>query len=666
MGTSCKFLEDSLKIFLSRSVSHTSQVTDEQGRRRFHGAFTGGFSAGYFNSVGSKEGWTPSTFVSSRSSRAQQHQQSAADFADDEDIRAGVVGGTQLAASSQYVQSEQPKLADPLLNMLLVRQSSVGTKLLRTMKLKKLVQDREDEEQDESEEKVESFSVELRPKENVFGLGYDPYRSAPEFRGRNRTAALQAKRGAFGVFGSNGGFGVGALEKDAEPDVYDADDLANYDRELDDGDALEKPKQGQHEPQRSDRHAERCSDGTLVLEGFALAKQKQREEKWFKAPIVPPEFKALHVFPINSTSGNIASSSAAQRAVLLNEAPHPYNEPEPEPDEATSNELRELAERTRKQERDDFAKVNAAFKPIADAMAMRFVRSTSVSIEPSLPTGLTVKPQSTPQQPQLQQAAKAKQEITHKEEEWWPENLLCKRFNIRNPFFGQTKPAELPQSRSEQAWNDVVLKAGIQTKPVEQAAAPKRENPFAMRRDIKAILEQSDSESEGEGEGKQNAKVQEPQESQESQESRISVEMFKEIFENDSGSEGESESEHEAKATHKEGIAPVQPEASKSVEIAREDYNVMPGEREQDERPVRNSWATPNAFASSTHDNSMWIEKGTQLKRKHDEKSKHKKSKHEKSKREKSKHKDKKHKHKDKKHKHKDKKHKDRKHKKDK
>ena len=31
-------------------------VTDEQGRRRFHGAFTGGFSAGYYNSVGSKEG----------------------------------------------------------------------------------------------------------------------------------------------------------------------------------------------------------------------------------------------------------------------------------------------------------------------------------------------------------------------------------------------------------------------------------------------------------------------------------------------------------------------------------------------------------------------------------------------------------------------------------
>lgn len=35
---------------------HLAQVRDEKGRRRLHGAFTGGFSAGYFNSVGSKEG----------------------------------------------------------------------------------------------------------------------------------------------------------------------------------------------------------------------------------------------------------------------------------------------------------------------------------------------------------------------------------------------------------------------------------------------------------------------------------------------------------------------------------------------------------------------------------------------------------------------------------
>ncbi|KAK3625736.1 hypothetical protein LTR56_020240 [Elasticomyces elasticus] len=42
------------------------EVLDDRGRKRLHGAFTGGFSAGYYNTVGSKEGWTPGTFVSSR------------------------------------------------------------------------------------------------------------------------------------------------------------------------------------------------------------------------------------------------------------------------------------------------------------------------------------------------------------------------------------------------------------------------------------------------------------------------------------------------------------------------------------------------------------------------------------------------------------------------
>jgi len=59
-------------------------VTDAEGRRRFHGAFTGGFSAGYFNTVGSKEGWAPSAFVSSRSQRGDV-QQRPEDFMDDED-----------------------------------------------------------------------------------------------------------------------------------------------------------------------------------------------------------------------------------------------------------------------------------------------------------------------------------------------------------------------------------------------------------------------------------------------------------------------------------------------------------------------------------------------------------------------------------------------------
>lgn len=61
-------------------------VTDENGKRRFHGAFTGGFSAGFWNTVGSLEGWTPQSFKSSRSEKAAQMKQKPTDFMDSEDL----------------------------------------------------------------------------------------------------------------------------------------------------------------------------------------------------------------------------------------------------------------------------------------------------------------------------------------------------------------------------------------------------------------------------------------------------------------------------------------------------------------------------------------------------------------------------------------------------
>lgn len=88
-------------------------VTDEQGRRRFHGAFTGGFSAGHFNTVGSVEGFQPTRFVSSRESRAdfKSVRQTAASFMDEEDMVGSAVAeedeledavvGDELIAPSQ-------------------------------------------------------------------------------------------------------------------------------------------------------------------------------------------------------------------------------------------------------------------------------------------------------------------------------------------------------------------------------------------------------------------------------------------------------------------------------------------------------------------------------------------------------------------------------------
>ena len=83
-------------------------VVDKQGKRRFHGAFTGGFSAGYFNTVGSKEGWTPSTFVSSRTKKQEEEetsltaQQRPEDFMDDEDFSEHGIAPRQLQTTDLF------------------------------------------------------------------------------------------------------------------------------------------------------------------------------------------------------------------------------------------------------------------------------------------------------------------------------------------------------------------------------------------------------------------------------------------------------------------------------------------------------------------------------------------------------------------------------------
>ncbi len=61
-------------LLLLLKNTHMQEVTDAEGRRRFHGAFTGGYSAGLYNTVGSLEGWQPKTFKSSRDKRAEDRQ----------------------------------------------------------------------------------------------------------------------------------------------------------------------------------------------------------------------------------------------------------------------------------------------------------------------------------------------------------------------------------------------------------------------------------------------------------------------------------------------------------------------------------------------------------------------------------------------------------------
>ena len=82
-------------------------AVDEYGRRRFHGAFTGGFSAGYFNSVGTRDGWKPQQFKSSRSSKAGGITQRPEDFMDEEDTSEFGIAPRRLQTTEDYTDAKK-------------------------------------------------------------------------------------------------------------------------------------------------------------------------------------------------------------------------------------------------------------------------------------------------------------------------------------------------------------------------------------------------------------------------------------------------------------------------------------------------------------------------------------------------------------------------------
>ena len=115
------------------------EVLDDQGRKRLHGAFTGGFSAGYFNTVGSKEGWTPSTFVSSRNNRnkdAKTQKRTAEDFMDEEDL-ADAEEARKVQTTGEFAgigSTPQENASDnAVMDVFRVEGETMGVKLLKKM-----------------------------------------------------------------------------------------------------------------------------------------------------------------------------------------------------------------------------------------------------------------------------------------------------------------------------------------------------------------------------------------------------------------------------------------------------------------------------------------------------------------------------------------------------
>ncbi|KAJ7493214.1 hypothetical protein B0H11DRAFT_952568 [Mycena galericulata] len=313
-------------------------VRDEKGRRRLHGAFTGGFSAGYFNTVGSKEGWTPSTFVSSRGDRSKKKALRPEDFMDEEDLQElkdsrdlvdttdemDLAGGVQVGHGDDEEQDSVARALEA--SMLPAAKDSAGARILKkmgwrfgqgigprvTLRQRKL-QDMQAQlgrrvhgadvviPEDDDEADKHTYAPRDTPiltvdrKDNSHGLGYHPGMGLNESVGGRSSAASGPKLAS--------GFGLGALNDADEDDldVYDGGFAQNRNRtayDIIDREEEEKISIGgkgagtRTAPEAPPSSAETFHDGKPVLAGFVLSAKPVAEDRWFPLPDIPKGWKA--------------------------------------------------------------------------------------------------------------------------------------------------------------------------------------------------------------------------------------------------------------------------------------------------------------------------------------------------------------------------------------
>ncbi|EXJ77416.1 hypothetical protein A1O3_09642 [Capronia epimyces CBS 606.96] len=351
------------------------EATDEQGRKRLHGAFTGGFSAGYFNTVGSKEGWTPSSFVSSRQNRlkdAQKPTQRPEDFMDEEDLREAEESRA-LNISNEFAgfgTEHDPVRKTATIGLFRPLDETIGSKLLKRMGWRegqgigprvRRVANLGDDEDEPGEKHLfapeDVRVVSYERKTDYKGLGYEkvlsnarePTTKPLVGQEDSSTRGESPDEDAFGPrLGSSrkhvqrskkSGIGVGVLNDDGsdDEDPYSMGPKISYHRVIGgDKKSKTKPKNPVSSPNPllktkptfiSKKLAElkgalrRCHDGRLPLEGFVLADQlgiMTIQDDKYRPPEVPVGWKSsvLKETITNSGPPTVSSAEAARASTL--------------------------------------------------------------------------------------------------------------------------------------------------------------------------------------------------------------------------------------------------------------------------------------------------------------------------------------------------------------
>ncbi|WVW86716.1 hypothetical protein I302_108770 [Kwoniella bestiolae CBS 10118] len=299
------------------------EVRDEQGRRRFHGAFTGGFSAGYYNSVGSKEGWTPSTFKSSRSNRANKVQR-AEDFMDEEDLqhmrddrklentdtfKNDGFGGTKEELGGKSLPSTLESLIAP-------SRSSIGEKLLQklgwrpgqgigprvTLRKLKLQEGKmgkvragiDEEMGDDEEGSKHTYAprdvalLTFDAKEDKQGLGFVKGRGMGSLPGKRPVmGARQLDDDEFDPYSEAG--------PSSRPLAFDGldeeDEVIMMGGSTRPGLGSGSNRNKENRFTGMDVQQDTWHDGRPVLKGFALDPKGVPPDKWFAMPEIPPDWR---------------------------------------------------------------------------------------------------------------------------------------------------------------------------------------------------------------------------------------------------------------------------------------------------------------------------------------------------------------------------------------
>eukprot|EP01012_Entosiphon_sulcatum_P036298 TRINITY_DN4624_c0_g1_i1.p1 TRINITY_DN4624_c0_g1~~TRINITY_DN4624_c0_g1_i1.p1 ORF type:complete len:488 (-),score=63.69 TRINITY_DN4624_c0_g1_i1:7-1437(-) len=380
--------------------------------KRFYGAWTGGFSAGFNNSVGTKDGWQPAEFSSRRSRRLDPEDtegtrpaQRAEDYMDSEDM-ADQVSAT-LRTHSAFRQQYNTSSAEAEIASLIAPSAEyIGSKLLRKGGWR---------QETAGPPMPELDVVRSGDNDRPYGLGFDPSNETQDeaLLRQGKAALRHATTAQPGSLGGRLGFGM--FEADDGSGVYGGDGL-DYDTEL-----LVTGRS-------RNRHGKGIglTDGTRGLLDFAKGSSHTRVvRKHYAPPAVPPEWLPHHFFTPEEDSFR---SAAGVHSVNLS------------------------------------AKLglNDGLGPLRVALAQRFVLGQQQELLEghSFTRAVLYVPVPPGSAPGTQvavaddagDAAKLRQfgGRTRRTAEWVPDPLLCRRFGVEEPVVGTNLPYEPLGSQQEQ------------------------------------------------------------------------------------------------------------------------------------------------------------------------------------------------------------------------